>query len=287
MEVSLDNSRDLGVSYNQVNASSPGHYFNGIGAINNGTFLNSGNFASGGTNGLGGLPQGLSYAAAFGNDFDATVTAVANDSRIKVLSRPRIQTSHAVPAELQVGNTVPYVTGTYFGGINGQASSQYTQTFIGIDLKVTPLINADGMVVMDINLNVQQLGTPTTIDGNAVPTTTQRSASATVSVKDRETIILGGFISDTVSTSHGGVPLLMDIPGLGYLFRSSQDSKTRVELVVLIRPTYLPTPESASLFATHERNKLPGIKAFESEERIDENSRLKAAEKIKVPDEAP
>jgi type II secretory pathway component GspD/PulD (secretin) len=79
----------------------------------------------------------------------------------------------------------------------------------------------------------------------------------------------------------------MDIPGLGYLFRSSQDSKTRVELVVLIRPTYLPTPESASLFATHERNKLPGIKAFESEERIDENKRLKEAEKIKVPDEAP
>jgi general secretion pathway protein D len=285
MEVSLDNSRNLGVSYNQVTASHPGNYFSGIGAINNGTFLNQGNFISNGTNGIGGLPSGLSYAAAFGQDFDATVTAIANDSRINVLSRPRIQTSHAVKAELQVGDTVPYVTGTYFGGINGQASSQYQQTFVGIDLQVTPLINADGMVVMDINLNVQQLGTPTTIDGNSVPTTTQRSASATVSVKDRETIILGGFISDTVSKAHGGVPLLMDIPGLGYLFRSSNDSKERVELVVLIRPTYLPTPESASLFAAQERNKLPGIKAAEKDWRNDENARLKEADKIKLPDE--
>jgi general secretion pathway protein D len=286
MEVSLDNSRNLGVSYNQVTPSSPGNYFKGIGAINNGTFLNGNNFISNGTNGLGGLPSGLSYAASFGQDFDATVTAIANDSRINVLSRPRIQTSHAVPAEIQVGNTVPYVTGTYFGGINGQASSQYQQTFIGIDLQVTPLINSEGMVVMQINLNVQQLGTPTTIDGNSVPTTTQRSASATVSVKDRETIILGGFISDTVSKAHGGVPLLMDLPVLGYLFRSSQDSKQRDELVVLIRPTYLPTPESASLFATHERDRLPGIKAAEKEWRTDENLRLKASDKIKLPDES-
>ncbi len=287
MEVSLDNSRNLGVSYNQVTPSSPGNYFQGIGAINNGTFLNGANFVNnGGTNGLGGLPAGLSYAASFGQDFDATVTAIANDSRINVLSRPRIQTSHAVPAEIQVGNTVPYVTGTYFGGINGQASSQYQQTFIGIDLQVTPLINSEGMVVMQINLNVQQLGTPTTIDGNSVPTTTQRSASATVSVKDRETIILGGFISDTVSKAHGGVPLLMDIPLLGYLFRSSQDSKQRDELVVLIRPTYLPTPESAALFANHERDRLPGIKAAEKEWRTDENLRLKASDKIKLPDEA-
>jgi general secretion pathway protein D len=286
MEVSLSDGQNLGFSYNQVNPSTPGNYFSGIGAINNGTFLNGGNFATGaGTNGLASLPSGLSYAAAFGNDFDATVTAIANDSRINVLSRPRIQTSHAVPAEIQVGNTVPYVTGTYFGGINGQASSQYTQTFVGIDLQVTPLINADGMVVMQINLNVQQLGTPTTIDGNPVPTTTQRAASATVSVKDRETIILGGFISDTKSTSHGGVPLLMDIPVLGNLFRSSNDSKQRVELVVLIRPTYLPTPESAAMFAHEERNKLPGIKAAEADWQKDENSRQKAADKIKVQDD--
>jgi general secretion pathway protein D len=180
---------------------------------------------------------------------------------------------------------VPYVTGTYFGGINGQASSQYQQTFVGIDLEVTPLINPDGLVVMDISQDVQQLGTPTIIDGNPVPTTTQRSAQAKVSVRDRDTIILGGFISTTKSNSKSGIPLLKDIPGLGYLFRSTADTSERVELVVLIHPTVLPTPESAALVATHERNKLPGVKAAFAEDQIDENRRLKESDKIKMPPE--
>jgi general secretion pathway protein D len=287
MEVSLDDTRNVGVSYLQTKPSQPGNYFSGIGAINNGPFLNKNNFATSGTNGVGSLPGGFSYAAAFGQDFQATLTAVATDSRINVLSRPRIQTSHAVPAILKIGDTVPYVTGTYFGGINGQASSQYQQTFVGINLSVTPLINPDGLVVMDIEQDVEQLGNPTLIDGNQVPTTTQRYAQATVSVRDRDTIILGGFISSTKSNGKSGVPFLKDIPGLGYLFRSTSDSTKRTELIALIRPTVLPTPESAALVATHERNNLPGVKAAQAEYEIDRNKRLKEADKIKVPDERP
>lgn len=285
MEVTLDKSQNLGVSYIQNQPSQPGNYFSGQGAINNGTILNPTSFMSQGTNGLANLPSGFSYLAQFGNDFDATLTAIATDSRIHVLSRPRIQTSHAVPASLKIGDTVPYVTGTYFGGINGQASSQYQQTFVGIDLEVTPLINSEGLVVMDVSEDVQQLGTPTIIDGNPVPTTTQRSAAAKVSVRDRDTIILGGFISTTKSRSKSGVPLLKDLPGLGYLFRSTADSYERVELVILIRPTVLYTPEQAALVATHERNKLPNVKAAFAEDQADENRQLKAADKIKVPPE--
>jgi len=285
MEVNLDDERNLGVSYLQTSPSTPGNYFKGIGAVNNGTLLNKNNYVNSGTNGFGSLPGGFSYAAMFGNDFDATLTAIATDSRINVLSKPRVQTSHGVQASLKVGDTIPYVTGTYFGGINGQASSQYQQTFVGIDLEVTPLINSDGLVVMDISQDIQQLGPSTTIDGNSVPTTTQRSAVAKVSVKDRDTIILGGFISSTKSKSHSGVPGLKDIPVLGYLFRSSSDSTKRVELIVLIRPTVLPTPDSAALAATTERNRLPGVKAAEAEYQRDENTRLKAADKITVPKE--
>jgi general secretion pathway protein D len=285
MEVTLDNSRNLGVSYNQTTPSHPGNYFQGIGALNNGTFLSPQNFTQTGSNGVAGLPGGFSYLAQFGNDFDATLTAIATDSRIHVLSRPRIQTSHAVPASIKIGDTVPYVTGTYFGGINGQASSQYQQTFVGIDMEVTPLINADGLVVMDISEDIQQLGTPTIIDGNPVPTTTQRSAAAKVSVRDRDTIILGGFISTTKSHSKSGIPLLKDIPGFGYLFRSTADSYDRVELIILIRPTVLFTPEQAALVANHERDKLPNVKRAFAEDQADENKQLKAADRIKVPPE--
>jgi general secretion pathway protein D len=281
MEVTLDDTLDVGVSYLQTKPVGNDSF--GIGAIKNGTFLNKQLFTSAATNAANSLPSGFSYLAQFNNDFSATITAAATDNRINVLSRPRIQTSHAVTANLQIGDTVPYVTGTYFGGLNGQASSQYQQTFVGINLQVTPLINPDGLVVMDITQDVQQLGTPTIIDNNPVPTTTKRTAQAKVSVKDRDTIILGGFISSTKSKSKSGVPLLKDIPVLGWLFRSTSDSNKRTELIVLIRPTVLPTPEAAALVATRERDRLPGVKAAEADFRKEEAKRLKQAEKIKVP----
>ncbi len=286
MEVSLDNSHSLGVSYLQNSPTSAGHgYFNGLFGVNNGTFLNSGSFVNAvGTNSPA-IPGGFSYWANFGNDFQATLTAIAADSRINVLSKPRIQTSHGVMANIQVGDQIPMVSGTYFGGINGAASSQYQLQFVGIQLQVTPLINPDGLVVMDINEQVQNLGQTFTIDNNQVPSTTQRSAQATVSVRDRDTIILGGMISSQKSTTHSGVPLLKDIPGLGYLFRSTTVDNQRTELIVLIHPTVLPTPEAAALVASHERNRLPGVKAAEAEEQEDANKRMKEAEKIKVPDE--
>src|SRR5258708_27148736 len=134
---------------------------------------------------------------------------------------------------------------------------------------------------MDITQDIQELGTPTIIDGNAVPQTTERYAQATVAVKDRDTIILGGFISNNRSKTHSGVPFLKDIPGLGYLFRSSVDSTERVELIVLIRPTVLPTPEAAALAATHMQDRMPGVKAVQAEDQIDEHQHLTDSDTIK------
>ena len=203
------------------------------------------------------------------------------DSHVKVLSRPTIQTSHAVPASLQIGSTVPYVTGTYFNGVNGTPSSQYQQTFVGINLQVTPLINADGLVVMDITQDVQQLGPSTpTIDGNPVPTTTKRTAQAKVSVMDGDTIELGGFISSTKSDSKSGVPLLKDIPVLGYLFRSTTAEYDRTELIVLIRPTVLKTPESAAMTARSEQRRVLDVRAAIEEDDLDRANRIKKGDEM-------
>ncbi|HWY77057.1 MAG TPA: secretin N-terminal domain-containing protein, partial [Verrucomicrobiae bacterium] len=279
MEVTLSDDDTLGLSYLQNAPSTPGNYFSGIGGIKNGSFLSPGSFAGTATNAANGLPGGLSYFANFGNDFQATLTAIADNHKVKVLSRPRIQTSHAVPASLQIGDTVPYVTGTYFNGINGTPNSQYQQTFVGINLQVTPLINPDGLVVMDITQDIQQLGTPTTIDGNPVPTTTKRTAQAKVSVRDRDTIMLGGFISETKTKDISGVPILKDIPGLGYLFRSTADSSKRVELVVLLRPTVLPNPGDAALVALQDRKKMPAVRKALAEDEAAEAKRVRDADK--------
>jgi general secretion pathway protein D len=106
-----------------------------------------------------------------------------------------------------------------------------------------------------------------------VPTTTERRAGAKVAVRSGETIILGGFISDSRSTSDSGVPYLKDIPWLGNLFKSSSINNQRTELIMLMRPTVLPTPELAAVVASEERNKLSGVKQAELEIRNEEARR--------------
>lgn len=265
MEVSLDNQVNLGASYRYKDQNNTVGNRNLSGGAS--SFL-SGLVSNSVATSIANLPGGFSYFGKIGDNWDVVLTATSSDSRVNVLSRPRIQTSHAVPATLFIGNTVPYITGSSsYLGVGGGQNSTYQEKRVGITLDVLPLINPDGLVVMDIQQNIQQLGTPQSIDGNDVPTTTERSASAKVAVRDRETIILGGFISTTKSIVKSGIPYLKDIPYLGAAFRSKSDQVQRVELIILLRPTVLPTPESASLVAASERDKMSGVKQGEFEIR--------------------
>lgn len=280
MEINLSGTRNTGISY--LSQKQNIGKFSGAGGLNN---LSSGasSFLTGGTNGtstatgpaqLASLPGGFSYFANYGNDLNVVLEAVAGDSRINVLSRPRIQTSHAVPADLFIGNTVPYVTGTYNYGYGSGPSSQYTQLEVGIRLQVLPLINPDGLVEMDIQTDIEQLGPDVQIQGvGGVPTTTKRQAGAKVAVLDGQTIMLGGFISDSRTKSNSGIPWLKDIPVLGYLFRSDSMENLRTELVIMLQPKVLPTPQVAAKVAAVERNKLSGVKQAELEIREDERKR--------------
>jgi len=283
MEVTLDNSRTIGVSAAQ---NPQGNHNVFVGGFNNGQQF----FPFGGNGGSNSFPGNftstlpgnqLSYWGNFGNNFQVAVQAAENDSRVHVLSEPRIQTSHGVEADLFVGETIPYVNSTTAGAYGGVGVyNSYEQQQVGITLKVKPLINPDGLVVMDIYQEASEPGPASTavdINGTSVPTINQRQASSTIAVKDRDTIILGGMISTTQTKTKSGVPYLKDIPLLGNLFQSTANSEERVELIVLIRPTVLPTPEAAATVATAERKRLPGVRRAEAEIRANEAQRLKQA----------
>jgi general secretion pathway protein D len=96
-------------------------------------------------------------------------------------------------------------------------------------------------------------------------------------VKDRDTIILGGMIGTSQTKTKSGVPYLKDIPLLGNLFRANSSTEERVELIVLLRPTVLPTPEAAASVANVERQKLPGVRRAEAEIHAQEATRLRSA----------
>jgi general secretion pathway protein D len=96
-----------------------------------------------------------------------------------------------------------------------------------------------------------------------VPTTSSRTLSADITVSNRDTIMLGGFLSSSGTKSKSGVPLLKDIPILGGLFRSTSNSKDRKELVVLMRPTVLETPHMAAVGSADAQENMPGIHSFQ------------------------
>lgn len=277
MDVSLGNSWNFGVSAAQnPKAFSPTQGIQGAGGYNNGQsfydFLNSTlgtnttSIASGAFgNSLG---SGLSYFGNIGPTWDVALAAAASDSSVSIIQRPRIQTSQAKEAQFFVGETVPYVTSVYYNsGIGGGPSSSYSQLQVGITLDVTPFINPYGLVVMDISQEIDDLNGSTFIQGvGNVPNTDKRTLSSEVAVKDRDTIILGGFIRTEKDKSKNGVPLLQDIPILGSLFSSRTSNHTRDELLVLMRPTVLRTPEIASAQTKKEESRLPGISEAEAEE---------------------
>jgi general secretion pathway protein D len=294
MDVSLGDTFNLGVSAGQ-SPKTFGSTFTGGGVVNNGSsglgtggsFLNGlisqivSNASTGAltTNLVPGYPNsdGLSYFGKLGKGttFDVAVSALATDNRVNVIQKPRIQTSHATPASIFIGSTVPYVTGTYYGGYGGNAGNSYQQLKVGIGLNVTPFINPEGLVVMKIDEQIDELAGSTAITGvGNVPNTTSRSLSAEVAVRDRETIILGGFIRNSDSLDKTGVPYLQDIPLLGYLFRSTGKVKERKELIVLMRPTVLRTPELAAAHVSVEKERLPGVRRAEID--LDEYERAAA-----------
>jgi general secretion pathway protein D len=225
------------------------------------------------------LPGGLSYFGNIGPNWDVAMNAAQSDSHASVIQRPRIQTSQAKPAQFFVGDTVPYVTGNSYGTAYGSGVS-YSQLSVGVELDVTPFINPEGLVVMDIQQEIDDLNGYTTIQNvGQVPNTIKRTLNAEIAVRNRETVMLGGFIKANKSTSRAGVPFLMDIPILGNLFLQRNDSKQREELIVLMRPTVLDTPKEAAEYTRVEEGRLPGVARAEADNSEDEIKLIEAERK--------
>jgi len=290
MEVSLGNNSQFGVTAGQR----PKQFNGDPNVVGGGMINNGGNRLGTGNSFLGGLASsasnfpsssGLNYFMQLGNNWDIAVNALATDSRANVIQRPRVLTSHATPGSFQVGSEVPFVTGVFNGGGFGN-STQIQRQFVGVGLDVVPFITPDDLVVMEISQTIDQLGAPVQIDNNSIPTTQTRSASSTVTVRNREAILLGGYITSNSTKSREGVPGLSAIPVLGNLFSSRSRSAGRTELMVLMRPTILPTPGDAAEMADVERGRLPGVRVaeheFEQAERVENEKadrKMKASEK--------
>lgn len=253
VEATLDNSSKFGVEWKYASGNPL--------KTGSGTGTSEGNF------GLGNASpalQGFRYTLT-GGDLTGFINMLQTDKKFQVLSTPRIFTSNNVEAQINISQSIPYVLSTREDA-NGNLTFNYAFQDVGIVLTVTPRITANGYVTMDVNQTANDLQGFT--DFNA-PIVNQRQADTTVSVRDGETIILGGIIRNNVTSTVKKVPLLGDIPILGNLFRSTDKSNVKTELLVFLTPRIVKDPEEARKLREDELKRLskPTQKALEPELR--------------------
>jgi general secretion pathway protein D len=186
--------------------------------------------------------QGFRYSLTGGN-LEAFVNLMKTDTRFNVLSTPRIFTSNNVEAQINISQSVPYVLSSREDA-NGNLSYNYAFQDVGVVLTVTPRITSNGYVSMEVTQTANDLQGYTSFNA---PIVNQRQADTTVSVKDGETIILGGIIRNTVTSSVRKIPLLGDLPILGNLFRSTTKGNQKTELLVFLRPRVVRDEDDARL----------------------------------------
>lgn len=262
MEINLGKGVESGVdwlqrsvtAYNQetkgprggLTINTPVASFGGGSAMNGEPSFRAGNSILDQSDGNAALSSGaLTYYLTF---FDLNIAAVirlaANSRDARVLSTPVVLTTDNTEAKINIGEERPVVTSSSTTD-TGTQTQNFEYRNIGIDLTVTPRINPQRYVVMEIAQKADNVGGFEVINGNNVPIITKREINAQIAVNSRNTIVLGGLVSTDKAKSRTKIPLLGDIPLLGAFFRSDSRTEARTELLVLITPYVLMTPDEA------------------------------------------
>lgn len=255
IEVSLNKSHKTGIDWTQFNLGfdttgnlpgikdmiPDGFIFNGTGNTNN-KILNSTNIA------FGKLHNGKWYgkeniAFNMGVNLTGMINFLKESGDVKVVSSPKIATLNNQQALITVGNTYNYKlkgssTTNGDGNSTGDADEEKS-IFVGILLNILPEISDDNKIMLRINPSISALlddKDAQVKDRKVAPDTRQKKLSTVVQVRDGETIVLGGLITDSDTFKKNGIPVLQDIPLVGKLFGSKEKSKDKAELVFVITP---------------------------------------------------
>jgi general secretion pathway protein D len=201
-----------------------------------------------------GISIGVGRIVSGGTSFAAILHALEADATTNIISTPTIVTTDNEEASLNVGQEVPFVTGSFTntgtagGAVNPFQTIQREQ--IGVKLTITPQINEGNAILLKISQEISSIAESAT--GAADLITNQRTIDTTVIVEDGGILVLGGLIEDTLRESTQKVPILGSIPLIGALFRNRSVDKVKTNLMVFIRPTILRDGTEATN-ATHAK----------------------------------
>jgi len=179
------------------------------------------------------------------------IKALFTDGTVNVLSTPTILTSDNKEAEIFVGQNVPFITSSSVvtGGI---AQQSVDRKDVGIKLKITPQISEGEYVKLDIN---QEISAVTGDKGQATDiVTTSRTAKTSIVVKDKETVVIGGLIQDNDQETISKIPLLGDIPFLGWLFKTKHKERTKTNLLIVLTPRIIRGAQEMAEVTDRQKN---------------------------------
>ncbi|CAD2226102.1 general secretory pathway component, cryptic [Pseudoalteromonas sp. 3J6] len=209
--------------------------------------------------GINGLAMGV-----IKNDWGAIVQAVSTDTNSNILATPSITTMDNEEASILVGQEVPIITGSQTGSNNTNPFQTVERQEVGIKLKVTPQINDGSAVQLTIEQEVSSVSGATAVDISV----NKRAIKTTVMADDGGMVVLGGLIDEDVQESVSKVPLLGDIPILGHLFKSTNTTKRKRNLIVFIRPTIIRDGVSMNKLSFNKYNFIRGEQFKKREDGI-------------------
>lgn len=182
----------------------------------------------------------LSYGVLGGVNFNAVITALREQGDVRVVSKPMIRVMNNQPALIKVGTDIPFFQSTTTPGTGGSApivTEEVRYITAGMVLSITPQISGDGWIMLDVTPTITRLaGTVLSPLGSTAPTMEIKQSSTIVRLRDGETVTIGGLIQTEKSEKVRKVPILGDIPILGYLFRGKYTADINRELVVFLTP---------------------------------------------------
>jgi len=238
-EITRDSSTDIGVNW----------------ALGHGAALGSATFAAS----VGGT--GLKYSVGVTNKWYAELSALAKKGKVNVLSSPHVLASENKEAKIEISQEIPIATAST---AYASATAVTTQTIqyrdTGIILSVTPHINEQGLVTMDISEEVSDVEKePAKVAGVEYPAFFKRTINTTLTVKHGQTIAIGGLVRDKEDVSITGVPCLIDIPVFRYLFGQYGKSLQKVELIVLITPRVIVSLDDVDAVTLEFKEKVRNV----------------------------
>ena len=189
------------------------------------------------TSGAAAVPSvivpGFSYAVTNSiGDISAVLNALSDENLINVISTPSVMVLDNHDAYIHVGDQVPVVSGETIND-GGFATQNVTYRDTGVQLNVRPSVNAGGLVTMQIEQSVTDVGT---VDSRGNPTFLERAIMSRVAVRSHESVVLGGLIRENAKNRESGVPFLHKLPLIGPIFGTVEKEDTRTELLVIITP---------------------------------------------------